>query len=169
MMLKRIVIAMLACMLVFSASAEVKWQDVEKEVNEAGITGRFVTFDALSVKLWVPDSLRETKLDEPELDDGYIAVFTNAAETASIEVQYVSLEEDSLQDYVSQMRNDGFALKRQTINGLNGLRFLNKEDDMVVYAFATKSGKLFIVTCTPVGSRNLAWIWNAVGASIQRK
>ena len=87
--MKKLVVLILAlCMLCSAAfAADLNWSDVEEAASQ--IAGEFKTFDEISVKIWIPDTLQAVELSDDDRENGYIGYF--ADENSAVAVQYVDM------------------------------------------------------------------------------
>ena len=71
--MKKLIALVLALLMLGSvACAEdvnLSWDDVAEAANT--IEGEFKTFDEISVKIWIPDVLKETELSDADREGGY--------------------------------------------------------------------------------------------------
>ena len=171
-MKKLFAILMALCLtLSFAALAEadneVNWSDVEGTLEEAGVTGEFVTFDQIAVKIWIPEGLEAVELTDEDVENGYIGYF--ADDEAQLAVVYANVEGMSIEDYAAQLEGmDGISeIAMLVINGLPAVRYQMAENDSLNIAFATEAGYILEVTMAPLSAEGADVVWGVVGASIQ--
>ena len=102
--MKKLVVLILAlCMLCSAAfAADLNWSDVEEAASQ--IAGEFKTFDEISVKIWIPDTLQAVELSDDDRENGYIGYF--ADENSAVAVQYVDMNGMSLEEYEAALKED---------------------------------------------------------------
>ena len=111
--MKKLVVLILAlCMLCSAAfAAELNWSDAEE--NASQIAGEFKTFDEISVKIWIPDTLQSVELSDEDRENGYIGYFA-ADEENGVAVQYVNMNGMSLEEYAAELKEDAEVSELET-------------------------------------------------------
>lgn len=158
---------LLGCAALGEEAQVVRWSDVEAVLGDLGLTGSFVTFDAVDVKLWVPDGLTAMELTQEILDAGYIGYFLG--EDAHLAVVYIDAEGISVEEYAEMLAESGSCeqIAMLNVNGLLAVRYQMPENDSLNIAFATEAGYLLEVTMSPLSAEGANVVWAIVGASIQ--
>ena len=165
--MKKLVVLILAlCMLCSAAfAADLNWSDVEEAASQ--IAGEFKTFDEISVKIWIPDTLQAVELSDDDRENGYIGYF--ADENSAVAVQYVDMNGMSLEEYEAALKDDADVseLEFGTVNGLPALSYMLKENDTACIAFTTEMGYILEVACAPMSDEGFAGVVALVISSIQ--
>lgn len=170
--MKKLFAILMALCLMLSCAAlaeavEVNWSDVEAGLADSGVTGEFVTFDEIAVKIWIPEGLPAVELTDEDREAGYIGYFAN--EEAQMAVMYVNADGMSIEDYMTALEGtEGVeSIALLNINGLSGVRYQMPENDSLNIAFATEAGYILEVTMSPLSADGADVVWSIVGASIQ--
>ncbi len=175
--MKKIIALVLALVLALSAvgafaeaapeQVELNWETVEPTLADFGLTGDFVTFEQIAVKLWVPASMTAVELTQEDIDNGFIAYFLDDDQTAQISVVYVDVSGMSLEEYAAKLPELGATeIEAVTINGLPAISYVLEENDCVCIAFATEAGYILEVTMAPKSVEGADIAWAIVGSSI---
>ena len=165
--MKKLVVLILAlCMLCSAAfAADLNWSDVEEAASQ--IAGEFKTFDEISVKIWIPDTLQAVELSDDDRENGFIGYF--ADENSAVAVQYVDMNGMSLEEYEAALKEDAEVseIEAGTVNGLPALSYMLKEKDVACVAFTTEMGYILEVTCGKLSDENLYSVVAYIVSSIQ--
>lgn len=158
---------MLSCAAFAEAANTYSWADGEAAAAEVGLTGEFVTFDEIAVKIWIPATMQQMELTDEDREEGYIGYF--ADDEASLSVMYVNMEGMSIEDYAAQLAEmEGVEqIALLDINGLPGLRYQVPENDSLNIAFATEAGYILEVIMYPLSAEGAEIGWGIVATSIQ--
>ena len=158
-------------LVVCAASAfatEVNWDKFQEEAAETVAKGDFVSFDEISVKMWVPTVLTAVELSEEEQEEGYIAYFMTEDESAAISVMYVDVDGMELEEYKAELEEVGATdIEDVVVNGLPAVTYTLEEDDTACIAFTTEAGYILEVAAAPVSDEGFAASITMVMASIQ--
>ncbi len=153
-------------MMTESAVMELNWSDVEEQLAE--VDADFVTFDEISVKMWVPSVLEPVELTDEDREEGYIGYFETADESAAVGVVYVDVEGMSLEEYKAQLEEMGVeGVQFALINGLECLGYDLKDDDTSVVALVTEAGYIMEFSFSPISDEEFAATAMSMIASIQ--
>ena len=167
--MKKLVVLILAlCMLCSAAfAADLNWSDVEEAASQ--IAGEFKTFDEISVKIWIPDTLQAVELSDDDRENGYIGYF--ADENSAVAVQYVDMNGMSLEEYEAALKEDAEVseIEAGTVNGLPCItyEFTSDADLCQVCSFTTEAGYVLEVAVGPLADDNAKLGASVVLASIQ--
>ena len=170
-MKKILAILMLLCVFATAALAEVaevNWSDVEPILEASGVEGEFRTFDEVAVKIWLPAEMQPSELTDDDKEQGFIAHFTDAEQSAQVSVVYVDVNGMSLEDYAAYLPEVGAEnVEMEIINGLQAVEYTLPEQDSLSVAFASDSGSILEITMNPLSEEGADVVWAMVGASIQ--
>ena len=167
--MKKLFALMLALCLMLGctalADAEITWEQVAPMVEASGLTGEFVTFDEISVKLFVPTGMNAVELSDEDRQNGYIGYFA-ADDGSAIAVQYVDVNGMSLEDYAAQLaETDATGIETGTVNGLPCISY--EFGTNLCCSFTTQMGYILEVTVGPVEDENAKLGGSVILASIQ--
>ena len=167
--MKKIFALMLALCLMLGCTAmadnEITWDQVLPIVEQAGLTGEFVTFDEIAVKIFVPDFMSAVELTDEDREKGYIGYFASE-EGDAIAVQYVNLDGMELADYAAQVAEAGGAeIESGTVNGLPCISY--EYDSNLCCSFTTQMGYILEVTVGPAADDDAKLAASVILASIQ--
>ena len=98
--------AMMLCALPAFAT-EINWADLEAQSAETVAKGEFVTFDEISIKMWMPTVLSAVELTDEDQEGGYIGYYMTEDESAAISVVYADVDGMSLEDYKAALADNG--------------------------------------------------------------
>ena len=156
-----------ACCAYAEETVEINWSDVEAGLADSGVTGEFVTFDEIAVKIWIPEGLPAVELTDEDREAGYIGYFAN--EEAQMAVMYVNTNGASLDEYAQYLssESDVTEIEKGTVNNFPCVSYKLPAQDSVCIAFTTEAGYILEVTCAPLSVENAELVWGAVIASIQ--
>ena len=141
--MKKIFALMLALCLMLGCTAladnEITWEQVAPTLEAAGVTGDFVTFDEIAVKVFIPTGANAVELTDENKEAGYIGYFTDESGDA-IAVQYVDVNGMSLEDYKAALETtEGVTeIETGTVNGLPCISY--EYNGNMICAFTTQMG-----------------------------
>ena len=168
-MKKLLALALALSLALFSAAAlaaEINWSDVE--ANAAEIDAAFVSIDQVGLKIWVPSVFQSVELTAEDTENGYIAYFQPADETAGVGVTYTDVSGMSLEDYAAALPGVGAtSIDNVQINGLPGVSYDLEETSTSVVAFATDAGYILEFAFAPMSDEGFAAIAYMMVSSIQ--
>ena len=168
--MKKFAALMLALCLMLGCTAladnEITWEQVAPTLEAAGVTGDFVTFDEIAVKVFIPTGANAVELSDEEREKGYIGYFTDDSGDA-IAVQYVNMDGMSLEDYKASLEGtEGVTeLEAGTVNGLPCLSY--EYNGNMVCSFTTQKGYILEVAVGPLPDDNAKLAASFILASIQ--
>ena len=174
--MKKFLCVVMALCLMLSATAvlaeeapALNWEDFEPIMEASGVTGEFVTFDEVAVKIWIPEGMNAAELTQEDIDKGFIGYFAPEDQSASLSVVYVNTDGMTLEEYGEALAaQEGVTeIEFGTVNGLPCVTYEIPEQSSVSIAFTTEAGYVMEVTCWPMGDENATVLWGAVTASIQ--
>ena len=147
------------------ADAEITWEQVAPMVEESGLTGEFVTFDEIAVKLFVPTGMNAVELSDEDRQNGYIGYFA-ADDGSAIAVQYVDVNGMSLEDYAAQLaETDATGIETGTVNGLPCVSY--EFGTNLCCSFTTQMGYILEVAVGPLPDDNAKLAASVILSSIQ--
>ena len=174
--MKKFLCILMALCLLLSATAALaeelpalNWEDFEPIMEASGVTGEFVTFDEIAVKIWIPDGMIAGELAQEDIDKGFIGCYMPEDQSASMSVVYVDTDGMTLEQFGENLANlEGVTeIEYGTVNGLPCVTYQIPDQDSVSIAFTTEAGYILEVTCWPLSEENATLVWGAVTASIQ--
>ena len=155
----------LLCGCTALADNEITWEQVAPVLEESGITGEFVTFDEIAVKLFVPAGMTAVELSDEDKANGYIGYFTDESGDA-IAVQYVDVEGMDLETYAAKVAEvGGTEIETGTVNGLPCISY--EYNTNMICAFTTQKGYILEVAVGPLPDDNAKLVAGFILASIQ--
>ena len=156
----------LLCGCTALADNEITWEQVSPQLEAAGVTGDFVTFDEIAVKVFIPTGANAVELSDEDKSNGYIGYFTDESGDA-IAVQYVNVDGMSLEDYKASLEGtEGVTeLEAGTVNGLPCLSY--EYNGNMVCSFTTQKGYILEVVAEPMSDEEFMQEAAFVFASIQ--
>ena len=168
--MKKIFALMLALCLMLGCTAlaenETNWEDFAPTLEAYGVTGQFVTFDEIAVKVFIYDGMNAQELTDEDREKGYIGYFAAEDGSSAIAVQYVNMNGMSLEDYAAQLTEAGATeVELGTVNGLPCINYVNGTN--LSLAFTTQMGYILEVTVGPVEDDNSKIAAACVLASVQ--
>ena len=171
--MKKLFALMLALCLLCGCTAladnEITWDQVSPQLEAAGVTGDFVTFDEIAVKVFIPTGAKAAELSDEDKANGFIGYFTDESGDA-IAVQYVNVEGMDLETYAAQVaENGGTEIEAGTVNGLPCITYEFTADAGLcrVCSFTTQAGYILEVAVGPLADDNAKLGAGIVLASIQ--
>ena len=166
--MKKLFALMLALCLMLGCTAvaenAVSWEDVAPQLEAAGVTGEFVTFEQISIALFIPTGASAAELP----DDSYIGYFTSDDGSAdTIAVMYVDVNGMTLEEYYAYLQSaDGVTgLEAGTVNSLPCLSY--EYNGCLICSFTTQMGYILEVIVGPVSTDEEKTAASFILASIQ--
>ena len=152
------------------------WEESEKAIREADISGHFVTFDEISAKLWLPDFFEDV-LEEEDREQGYIGYFMTKEPESNgdygvVDVAYWDAGCSSAEEYKDALIGWGYDTAEITeVNGWEAVMYFAVEDgyDYLALALATESGNIFEVSFHPISDEDYLAAAYLVLSSIQEE
>lgn len=167
--MKKVFALMLALCLMLGCTAlaenEITWEQIAPTLEAAGVTGEFVTFDEIAVKVFIFNGMVAQELSDEDRQNGYIGYYA-AEDGSAIAIQYVNMNGMSLEDYAAQLAEAGATeVELGTVNGLPCVNYVNGTN--LSLAFTTQMGYILEVTVGPVEDDNSKIAASFVLASVQ--
>ena len=155
----------LLCGCTALADNEITWDQVSPQLEAAGVTGDFVTFDEIAVKVFIPAGANAVELSDEDKANGYIGYFTDDSGDA-IAVQYVNVDGMDLETYAAQVAEvGGTEIETGTVNGLPCISY--EYNGNMICAFTTQMGYILEVAVGPLPDDNAKTAASFILASIQ--
>jgi hypothetical protein len=151
---------------------EYNWEDTENEegADEMISLGKFVTFDEINCKMWVPVSvMQEDDLTEEDKENGFVARYVMADGDAAVGVQYIDASGLSLKDYkaILEDMDEASEVRDVVVNGIQGVAYEIKDQDSCHVSFTTDYGYILEFSWVPVSNENVAGLAVVMMSSIQ--
>ena len=167
--MKKLFALALALCLLYGCTAladnEIIWEQVSPQLEAAGVTGDFVTFDDIAVKVFIPTGVNAVELSDEDKSKGYIGYFTDGSDDA-IAVQYVDVEGMDLETYAAKVAEvGGTEIETGTVNGLPCISY--EYNTNMICAFTTQKGYILEVAVGPLPDDNAKLVAGFILASIQ--
>lgn len=138
-------------------AAEVNWDTLEAELEESSLEGDFVSIRELGLKMWLPDSMQETELDDSMQDSGYLHYYTAEGKENTAAVTYVDLDGVTLAEYEDMVTEAGGTnLEEIDLNGLGAISYELEESDLSAVSFVTQKGYVVEFLFYPVSDADYA-------------
>ena len=155
----------LLCGCTALADNEITWDQVSPQLEAAGVTGDFVTFDEISVKVFIPTGAKAAELSDEDKANGFIGYFTDESGDA-IAVQYVNVEGMDLETYAAKVAEaGGTGIETGTVNGLPCISY--EYNGNMCCSFTTQMGYILEVAVGPLADDAAKLGASAILASIQ--
>ena len=164
--MKKLFALMLALCLMLGTAAmaesAVNWEDIAPELEAAGVTGEFVTFDQIAVKLFIPEGM--TAMELP--DENYIGYYA-AEDGDAVAIQYVNVDGMDLDAYKAILeQTEGVSeIETGTVNGLPCISY--EYNGNMCCSFTTQAGYILEVTVGPLPDDSAKMGASIILASIQ--
>ncbi len=137
-------------------SEEIHWEDIAPDVEEAGLTGKFVSFDEVSLSFYLFDGFIELSLSDEEVSEGYIGYYQTADGAYQIAVMYVDGQGMTMEDYIGVIPDlGGEIMGIATINSLEVLLYTVAETDTLVASMLTENGYYAEITFYPISDESM--------------
>ena len=167
--MKKLFALMLALCLMLGCAAladnDIAWDQIAPMLEEKGITGEFVTFDEIAVKIFVPTGMNVVELSDEDRENGIIGYFA-ADDGDAISVQYINLDGMDLETYAAQVAEQGGTeIETGTVNGLPCISY--EYESNMVCSFTTQMGYILEVAVGPLADDNAKFGASIILASIQ--
>ena len=166
--MKKLFALMLALCLLGSfalADNEITWEQVAPMLEAGNVTGEFVSFDEIAVKIFIPTGLNAVELTDADKEEGYIGYFS-AEDGEAVAVMYVDMDGMDLDTYAEQVTaNGGTELEKGTVNGLPCISY--EINGNMCCSFTTQLGYILEVTVGPLADETAKLGASAILASIQ--
>jgi hypothetical protein len=151
---------------------EFNWEDVENEedADEMISLGKFVTFDEINCKMWVPVSvMQEDDLTDEDKENGFVARYVMADGDAAVGVQYIDASGLSLKDYkaILEKMDEASEVTDVVVNGIQGVAYEIKDQDSCHVSFTTDYGYILEFSWVPVSNENVKALAGIMMSSIQ--
>lgn len=146
----------------------ITWEEAEKQKDELKLEGRYVTFDEVAVKMWIPEEYQNALIDPADYEEGLIAGFMTEDESSGFRVEYVDAEGKDLEALTGELEKDKrySDIDKTVVNGNTGVIYNDDEEDLSTIVFETKKGCFFKVTMMPVSDEEFQKTAILVFASI---
>ncbi|SFG45825.1 hypothetical protein [Oribacterium sp. WCC10] len=164
---------MLMCNIVAFADevVELNWSDVVALDEESGddiiSKGRFVNFDEVDCKMWIPNSIKEVELTADDKEDGYIGYYESKNQDCAVAVVYVNTGLD-LEEYLEALKKtDGVEYANYIkVNGNTAISYDMPDDDTSCLAFETENGYILEFSFAPTTGDKVLETIGYMGCSI---
>ena len=155
--MKKVFALVLALCLMLGCTAladnEISWEQVAPQLEAAGVTGDFVTFDEIAVKVFIPTGASAVELSDEDKTNGYIGYFaSDDGDDDAIAVQYVDMNGMDLETYAAQLKEDSEVseLETGTVNGLPCISY--EYNGNMCCSITTQMGYILEVTVGPLAN-----------------
>jgi hypothetical protein len=153
---------------------ELDWAEMKEVLDQADITGNFVSFDDAGMRVWIPDLYEETELTDEDIQNEYLGWYVSEeqddGEYGQIGVGLYDMGADSIDEYIEGLKAAGYdSAEPVTVNGMNGaLHFINEDGyDAVMLGVMGEDGRIFEVAVHPVSTEEYTAVAYAILSSIQ--
>jgi len=72
------------------------WDELEPELEAYELEGRFVDLDDMMLQFWVPGDMEAAELTDEDLENGFLAYYTDEEGSKAIIVDYIEMTEDEI-------------------------------------------------------------------------
>ncbi|MBR6185894.1 MAG: hypothetical protein IKQ41_06480 [Clostridia bacterium] len=168
--MKKLSAILMALVLMLSTipalATELNWSDYEAGV--AQIEANTVTFDQISIQMWMPAVMQPVELADEDKEAGFIGYFLSPDEACYVTVQYVDVGGMSLEEYAEYVPQiGGSGAQMMVINGIPCLNYDLEEEAATAVAYATEMGYILQFTFGPYTDENYASTMQVMVASIR--
>ena len=166
--MKKLFALMLALCLLGSfalADNEITWEQVAPMLEAGNVTGEFVSFDEIAVKIFIPTGLNAVELTDADKEEGYIGYFS-AEDGEAVAVMYVDMDSMDLETYAAKVAEaGGTEIETGTVNSLPCISY--EINGNMCCSFTTQLGYILEVTVGPLADETAKLGASAILASIQ--
>jgi hypothetical protein len=155
-------------------STDFVWAEMKEVLDEAEITGDFVSFDDAGLKVWIPDLYEETELTDEDIENEYLGWYVSEEQedgvVGQIGIGLYDMGVDSIDEYIEALIEAGYdSAEAATVNGMDGaMHFINEDDyDAALLAVMGKDGRIFEVSVHPISTEEYSAVAYAILSSIQ--
>ena len=151
---------------------ELNYSDIEEtlyELEDRGITGDFVYFD-MGLMIWLPDILKESRLSEKDIEEGYVGYYVSEDEETILAVTY---HEDLVKDLaelekaIKKRMEEVSDVTSVRINGIDGLSYYYEGEDTLTIDLIDDYGGVTEFSFYPGSDKDFALIATIMTATIQ--
>ncbi|MBR2528974.1 MAG: hypothetical protein IKE58_10960 [Blautia sp.] len=151
---------------------ELNYSDIEEtlyELEDRGITGDFVYFD-MGLMIWLPDFLKESRLSEKDIEEGYVGYYVSEDEETILAVTY---HEDLVKDLaelekaIKKRMEEVSDVTSVRINGIDGLSYYYEGEDTLTIDLIDDYGGVTEFSFYPGSDKDFALIATIMTATIQ--
>ena len=153
-----------------SVFSELNWSDLESEINASGMEARFVTFDEVAVKIWMPNVYQSVEIPEEQREEGIIGMFTYDLEEveSGVMVMLFPTNFQNVVDYAEFVLDQGGTnLDFAFINGLPAVSYSMPGKDVMYLAMVTSQQQVLEFSFWPISDENTLALYQVMLFSIQ--
>ena len=167
--MKKVFALMLALCLMLGCTAlaenEITWEQIVPTLEAAGVTGEFVTFDEIAVKVFIFNGMAAQELSDEDRQNGYIGYYA-AEDGSAIAIQYVDVNGMTLEDYTANLPEAGATeIETGTVNGLPCISY--EYNSNLCCSFTTQKGYILEVAAGPMTDEGFQSVASIIFSSIQ--
>ena len=144
------------------------WEDVEENLAQSGLEGRFLFLEKIAMKMWLPNTYILEELTEEDADEGYLAYYITEDGSSEVGILYYDVNGTELDELLVSLRKDGYKdAELIQLNGNSAVCYTNGEEDSVNVVFSTERGYFLQVVIYPISDRESFNIASLIIYSIQ--
>lgn len=172
-MKKLFALVLMLCLLCTAAIAEdastMNWTDIEPTLAAQGLTGEFVVFDQLGLKVWLPEGLNAVEVSEADAAAGRLALFTDAENTAYLAVDAMNVEGMTLDQYYENAKaTEGLSdVEMVTVNDLNAVVYKSESANFWSASLVDTNSNIINFVMGPASEDGSQIVFSVILASLQ--
>jgi len=173
-MKKLLVLVLSLCLLCGCAFAEgdgnvITWDQVLPTVEGAGLTGDFVVFDQLGLKIWLPSQLLPYEVSEEDAAAGRLAAYMAEDQSAYLVIDAIHIDNMTLDQLAENAKASASDVDVCSTNGLSGVSYKNDAADLYTFALVDTNSNIISFSMGPVSAdpENAKLVFSVIMASLQ--
>lgn len=178
-MKKLVLVVFMLCLLAIPAIGQTidspvttTWEELEESFIETGYGADFYDINDFGFRILIPNGLEPVELSDEQIKNGFIVDFANEDHSAAVIVVYRDMQCESLEelaDYIAENLGEDKIAGYYRMNGLDGLVFVNPENEELVCALKATEGGYFVqVSIQPTSNEELNKLSGFIFGSIQK-
>ena len=172
-MKKLVALVMIVCLLCTAAFAEdgsaITWADIEPQLGEMGLTGDFVVFDQLGLKIWLPTALNAVEVSEEDAAAGRLALFMADDQSAYLAVDAANVEGLTIDQLFENAKANADLSDAEMINanGLTAVVYKSNTADFWSASLVDTNSNIINFVMGPASADGADMVFKFIMASLQ--
>ena len=101
---------------------EVNWSDVEPNLEAAGLTGDFYSYDYYGLQFWIPSEMVQQTLTDEQKEQNWVDLYVNDDQSLYMVMEYQCWDgSDTLEDIAAEVADKASDTGIIKLNGLDAL------------------------------------------------
>ena len=173
-MKKLFALVLALCLLCGVALAEdsgntITWDDIQPILEASGLSGDFVVFDQLGLKIWLPAGLVATEVSAEDAAAGRLALYMAEDQSSYFVVDAVHVDGMTLDQAIENAQATAKSVDAINTNGLSAVSYINEASDTMCVSLVDTNSNIINFAVGPYSAdpENTETVFSFIMASLQ--